>query len=103
MKVALFPVRNEEVDVPARVRDWATMHGIPEHTAGVALSFRHDHAPFLIFEQMRELTGLLWAEFDKGYTLGYYDAGAGARGNADLPELPARHRAAERSVADEGG
>jgi len=62
-----------DVELPARLADWAALHGIPRPCVDAALDYRRDHANDLDFDRMKALVLLAQGEFEAGCALGYAD------------------------------
>ena len=62
-----------DVELPARLADWASLHGVPHICTEAALEYRQHCAPNLDLEQLKSLSLLAAEQREDGVTLGYAD------------------------------
>ena len=67
-------IPDEDVNLPARLSDWAQLHGIEYVAVEAALEYRKHVAPELGFEQLKALAMLAGQMHADGMALGYADA-----------------------------
>jgi len=66
-------IPDSDVELPARLADWAALHGVPHICIEAALEYRRHCAPNLDLEQLKSLSLLAAEQREDGVTLGYAD------------------------------
>ena len=66
-------IPDSDVELPARLADWAALHGVPHICIEAALEYRQHCAPNLDLEQLKSLSLLAAEQREDGVTLGYAD------------------------------
>jgi len=62
-----------DMELPARLSDWAALYGIPQVCVQAALEYRQHCAPELDLDQLKTLTMLAGQQREDGLVLGYAD------------------------------
>ena len=66
-------IPDSDVELPARLADWAALYGIPQVCVQAALEYRQHCAPELDLDQLKSLAMLAGQQREDGLVLGYAD------------------------------
>jgi hypothetical protein len=63
-------IPDKDVEIPAQMSDWGTMHGVPQVCTQAALEYRKFMAPDLNLGQMKALAMLAHQMYEDGKSVG---------------------------------
>ena len=63
-------IPDSDVELPARLADWATLHGVPHICIEAALEYRQHCAPNLNVDQLKALAMLAHQMYEDGKSIG---------------------------------
>ena len=66
-------IPDSDMELPARLSDWAALYGIPQVCVQAVLEYRQHCAPELDLDQLKTLAMLAGQQREDGLVLGYAD------------------------------
>ena len=63
-------IPDSDVELPARLADWGTLHGVPHICTEAALEYRRHCAPNLDVDQLKALAMLAHQMYEDGKSIG---------------------------------